>query len=507
MVAGQSTTLASKLKDRVCAYANTSASTLSPEASTWLTRRIEDWVVQRTASDVDLRRAAEEMRRRFPQQPQSQQASHGHQHHHDRHDWDENVHQQGKPQSPAAGVNRHVAQRYAHDIVRQRGGGAGGSSTGASTPSAVGQKTQNNNANRTSGAASVPLVDRNAAGSPVMSLRPQVLRRMQRLNDDAEFLAAIERERDQLEKEQQKQLEEKNRRQAIVKHDMEVAERKRLAQLDAEKAERERQRMVINAAIEEARLSEMDQKMLRKRNIQRERKAIQEQSRVNERIREEAKRREEEENQRLKDYNWQQDRNKLLQEMEKATRSKSAMMIALEEGKSSANEREELRRAHRQESSPVFSTRVDNRKDPNIVKRDQREMMQNAVSRHYDELQEGRRHALEKLDHSSMEAHIKQLRQQEEREEKDRERSIRLRAALVSSLDEELSAQRDRRKREDAEKLELRRVADAQMEEVEQQRRNAIRKEKREQERRREQMDAQLAARLERMTQPLNVKI
>ncbi|CUG69023.1 Hypothetical protein, putative [Bodo saltans] len=506
MVVTQSTTLSSKLKDRVCAYANTNAHSLSPEASAWLARRIEEWVVQRSASDVDLRRAADDMIRRFPAtQRATQQQSHHHHHHHGS-TWNEGQ----PPQSSNTGVNQHLAQKVAHDNVRNAKRGGTGSSTGASTPNVLASsqsKHARDDGNIGGGASSVPLVDRNAAGSPIMSLRPQVLRRMQRLNDDAQFLAAFEKERDQIEVEQRKQLEDKNRRQAAVRHDMEVAERKRLAQIEIEKSEREKQRLVINAAIEEARLSEMDQKMLRKRNIQRERKSIQEQSRVNEQIREDAKRREEEDNQRLKDYNWQQERNKLLQEMEKATRSKSAMMIALEEGKASALEREEDRRAHRQESSPVFSTRVENRKDPNIVKRDQRELLQNAACRHYDSLQEGKRHALEKLDHSSMEAHIKQLRQQEEREEKDRERSIRLRAALVSSLDEELSAQRDRRKREDAEKLELRRIADAQMDEVEQQRRNAIRKEKREQERRREQMDAQLAARLERMTQPMNVKI
>lgn len=489
----QSSTLANKLKDKVCHYANISATSLPPDAEAWLARRTDDWIVQRTASDADLRRAANDLLRRFPHMAEAGQRHH---HHHDK-------------QGDVHHHHHQSAQKIANDVARR-----GEAKTGASTPSMTGAHASHRQVGsmtsdaRGAGASSVPLVERNAAGSPVMSLRPQVLRRMQRLNDDAAFLAAFEKEKSQVEHEQHQRMEEKRQRQEAVKRDMEAAEALRLSQLDAQRDEREKQRQIINAAIDEARLAEMDQKMLRKRNIQRERKGIQEQSRLNEKLRDEAKRKDAEENQRLKDYNWQQDRNKLLQEMEKVTRSKSAMMIALEEGKTSAQAREEHRKAHRMEPSPVFSTRGgSDREDINVTKRRQREMLQEAACRHYDTIQDVKRQTLEKMDHSGMEAHMKQLKQQEEREEKDREKAIRMRAALVSSLDEELSTQRDRRKREEDEKVELRRAADRQMEEVEQQRRNAARKEKREQEQRREQMDKQLASRLERMTQPMSIKI
>lgn len=446
--------------------------------------------MHRSASDADLRRTATELVRRFPSIPTNTTSS--------------SRPPNGEANDSTAAILQSQKRRsHGHKSTSKQPDIAG---AGAYVSSIVAQRG-NSSTGASGGASSVPLAERSAAGSPVMSLRPQVLRRMQRLNDDAEFIVAFEKETNQMHEDQRRKLEEKQRRQAAVKRDMEEAEGVRLARLQAEKDERDRQREVVNAMIEEARLAEIDEKMAKKKNIQKERRTIQEQNRIKEQLREDAKRRDCEENERLKAYAWQQERNKLLQEIEKNTRSKSAMMSALEEGKTAAIEREEMRRQHRQESSPMFSTRSKGGDDRYQVKCKQREFLQSIACQHYEDIQQVKKHDLEKLDHLSMEAHIKQLKKQEERERNDQEKSIRMRAALVSSLDEELSAQRDRKRREDEEKKELRRIADAEAEEVEIQRRNAARKEKREQERRRLQMDQQLAARLERMTQPISVKI
>jgi hypothetical protein len=494
MTLGNQGDLVRKLKERVCSYAQTQLASLPQDAASWLTRRAGDWIVQRSASDVDLRRAADELTRRYPNIPRRSESK-------------------SKLSSHLAGnLLTSTAASHAAPVPRskstepERIASKRAGSHKEGSHSAVGNPSDLSCGHRAT--ASVPLVDRNAAGSPALSLRPQVLRRMQRLNDDAEFIVAFEKENNLLHEEERKKLLEKQRRQAAVKRDMEEAEAFRLAKLDAEREERERQRRRIDAAIEEARLAEIDEKALRKRKVQQERKTIQEQSQAKDHMLREAKIRDAEENQRLKEYAAQQERSKLLQEIGKVMQSKSAMVAALGEGISAARGREEQRRLHRQESSPAFSTRTDgSAPDPYKTKRAQRELLQSVACQQYEEIRQVKQHDLERMDHSSMEAHLAQIKKQEERERRDREKTIKMRAALVSSLDEELSAQRDRMRREEEEKRELRRIADAEAKDLEQQRHNAAIKEKVEQERRRRQMDAQLVARVERITQPMRIKI
>lgn len=467
--------LAHKLKQKVCRYAQTAHDSLPAEAEKWLNQRVSNWVASRTVSDSALRAAAHEFKLMFASLPQRRAGS--------------------AVKSKSEGTNysqqhptRSVTTEPAHPIssfqqqpqhvaaAPSRAQGVGSSLSGAS------------------------------AG---VSVRPQVLRRLQRLNDDAPFIKAVEQEQHHLEHEKELLLKEKQRKQAAVRLDMQQAEELRQRRIQEEKAERDKLHRQMMAIVEENRMAEQDEKILRRRKIEQEKQLIEEQTRSKQEFQESLKKREQDEIVRLKAYVAVQDRNALLHEIERQAVSKAAMTEALAEGKLSAEQRTAQRKAARENPQPqVFDTRVGGVAVEAAKERaKKREILQSFACEHYAELQLAKRVELERLDHSVAEARMRQLQQAEERERKDKERSIQLRSVLVSSLDEELSHQRERKAKEEEEKRRQRELADEVVEATRRQQHELRCEKLRQQALRRQQMDAQLASRMEKVVSPICIKI
>lgn len=486
--------LAVKLRQKVCAYANVSSSGLPNDASAWLSTKTEEWVASRTVCDATMRKAAVELKQRFPSLPQRRAGS-------------ANPH----PMRLSSGdVKRAMAHLPAFD------GGAPLLPTRSATtePQVLSDKPKpvplsiSSLSSYPGASAAAPHV----SSSPLIagSLRPQVIRRLQRLNDDAAIIEAVEKERAAIEHERNVLLQEKLRRQATVRQEMQLAEEQRVAKLERERNERDRLRLQVEAQIHETRMAEEDEKQLKKIKKQRERLAIEEQSIQKLQYEAEMERREREELQRQRIYASKKEREALLNEIDHASRLKEAMMQALEEGKSAARERAANRRLPKETFATAFiggASSVGDGIENAKSRARQREALQAVVCAQYQDIQRSKWHRLEQMDHSIEDAQKRQQREAELREFGEKQRVAALRSQLVTSLEDEISRRHEKRILEISAKQEMRRELDEAAAEMVEKERLAKLMRLQQQQQRRAQIDAQLVSRVQKMISPLAVKI
>lgn len=441
--------LATKLQDKVCEHANVAASRLPDEARQWLSEKVSKWVTSRSVSDLELRKAAAQLRKLFRDLPLRRAES--------------------AAKALTDTKNLIIADGTTNDIR---------------------SATTEPNTN-----SLIPI-----SQGP---LRPQVLKRLQRLTADADFNQAIEQEALALREEEAENCRRKKAEQEAMRNEMDRALRIKATKDAMEREEKRLAHQQMEEIIHEAKQIELDQKMMKVKKSRDERRAIEEQTASNQRRLEEQKQHQAAELQKLAKYNESKEKERMLRDLEKSLAVKAALVSALEEGQSAARTKHSRTL---KEPVPVFDTRAF-ATDSVATRVQKREFLQSLASQQYEELAKAKKQQLEQVDHAIMEQRMKQLEEAESREKRDKERELQLRSQLVSSLDLELSAQRDRKKRDEEEKRQQRRLIDERATEDKLKQREMLMEEKRKQRERRLQMDAQLAGRMERLISPLLIKI
>jgi hypothetical protein len=356
------------------------------------------------------------------------------------------------------------------------------------------------------------------AGSPnelaeFSAHRVSVLRKRQAALADAHFVDEMRTKVSEHEEEEQRRAEQRAQVREQMRQDMEAHARAKEEAQRREREERERKRQLVIQETEDIKLEEEIARQRRRRKHASERADIDVQREARRRAKEEEARRIAAENAHFRtdmEHGLKLDHDVAAQRQRE---TRSALVEFLNESKSQLEEkrrqqqieRDQTNRESMKSASPfligsetsksVGSGSINERlMNPSQAKKiTQRRAIQQAVmSSHAKQAQE-REQAARRLEQAALEAEKRTAEEMAARNDADKAKALKMRSALVESLDQELSIHRDRRAAEEDEKRRLRLYADEEARNAERLRKESLAQEKARQDKLRRSLAMQIS--------------